>query len=212
MLAAPARARRKCVPTGPYVCECAGPDEDDVDGQICMLLGVLEQRLQRSPSWAHALRTMQESPMWHRGGVVAMKSTVPGETAGQGLFVDVLLGRDCPAFQILALLGRKGARLERGFRYNDNGTFILWDTSDEFEAGWANTCYASDTDEGGEPCRTNAVFRTLPFSMPDHGHDSAIVLVSTREIPMMAEIFAEYPQDFVARRFSRDEVGLPALS
>jgi hypothetical protein len=128
-----------------------------------------------------------------------------------GLFTDVLEGNGCPPFTILALLGHARNHLASGYKYNNNGHIILWARGEDWEAGWANTCYEGDTDQHGTPSTTNAVFRSIPFSVNNRQKDSLIVLISTRAIPMTHEILAEYPADFDDYPVTRAEAGLLPL-
>jgi len=205
---APPRARRSCAHTGSYACESDDPDADDIDGQLCRALQRLGAALQHSPTLDAALRTVRAGPLWRRCGVFVSESDVDR----RGLFVDVGTGSACPPFTILALLGHARNGLARGFRYNNGGPVILWDRDETWEAGWANTCYPGDRDAHGRQRATNAVFRSVPFAMPHGARDSLVVLVSTREIPMTGEVFAEYPADFDDSRVSRADAGLPPLA
>jgi len=167
----------------------------------------LQAALHHSSTLEGALLTVHASALWRRCGVFVSDSRLDR----MGLFTDVLGGNGCPPFTILALLGHARNRLASGYKYDNNGHIILWARDEDWEAGWANTCYEGDTDQHGNPSTTNAVFRSIPFSMTNRRADSFIVLISTCSIPMAHEILAEYPADFDDHTVSHAAAGLLPL-
>jgi len=175
---------------------------------IAHLLYLLQAVLVGAKCFSEAWLRIQGHDMYTKTGTYVQKS----ELHGQGLFIDVLNScLPCERYKIVGVLGYASDSLMQGMIYNHYGTTILWKTSDQCEAGFANTAYKGDVDKDNNPIEVNAVFRGLNYKRPNGDIDVIVVLISTREIPWCGEVIAEYDTDVKDESYTRAQVGLPPL-
>jgi len=175
---------------------------------IAHLLCLVEAVLVGAKCYSEAWLRMEVHDMYTKTGTYVQKS----ELHGQGLFIDVLNSTlPCERYKIIGVLGYASDNIMEGHLYNHYGKPILWQASDQCEAGFANTAYEGDVDKDNNPIEVNAVFRALHYKRRNGDVDVIVVLVSTREIPWGCEVIAEYGTDVKNESYTRKQVGLPPL-